>query len=100
MEFRLRHPDDPFVRAKYGIDERGPWAEIPYAGGVVRYDAASEGYDAADPMFGLLMFLSVFGYVATGDIADAHAWLDDPDHAWPGRRRPTLCLLIGPKRRP
>ena len=95
--FVLAHPDDSSVCARYGYNELGPWAEVFYGGAAVRYDRAGEGYDADDPIRGLLRFLVEFGYLAPTDIADARMLLagrNSHDETFrsgplgsPGRRR-------------
>jgi hypothetical protein len=87
-QFVLRHPDDPSVRATYGVDpERGgPWAEVIYNSITVTYDATNLGYDLERPVPGLLAFLCDFDLLGGSDIEDARVWLSlPPDYR---RRRP------------
>ena len=76
----------------HSADERGyPWAEVPYGGSVARDDIEGEGYDVEQPIVGVLVYLSQFGFVGGTDIADALEWLSTS----PGcrRRRPRRGVM-------
>lgn len=87
MDFYLRHPRYPDIRALYGFDpERGYWVEVrervvdgvqdPKTREVERdwlrdeYDALSGRYDVARPIRGLLICLSEQGFFPVDDVLE------------------------------
>lgn len=72
VQFTLRQRDRS---AAYGWDAHiGFWVEVRDRGRIVRcYDCLSEGYNAARPLHGALLFLVASGFFTREEIGDALA---------------------------
>jgi hypothetical protein len=74
VQWTLAHPRDRTWLARYGVDERGPWAEATWHVLLVRYDVMSAAYDFARPIRGF-SFMAQLGFVYQADVEDALTWL-------------------------
>ncbi len=86
VERTIRNRNDPSWGARYGTDESGPWAEVPWNGIVVRHDPTDVDADD-DPVEALVMFLSSWGFLDPCAVAELRAYLDTPS-CWRSNRPP------------